>query len=226
MRCRIVGFGIGLAGAAMLLAGCGQKLEETQRELATATNELAAARAEAVAVKTQMQTKVEELQQNVSKLAEEKADTEKQMQSIKTELEQKLEEEQAKAKALEQEKANMESELKVLADQIAQVNQKLADLSNTHATTVSHLQAMRVEYVKLTDQKAALEAKLHDLKALKGQISVVKQELHERKVEELKRLDRAEFAMGNHGYLMKEGAWAVTRTSGKYPLNQEMFRGQ
>ena len=46
------------------------------------------------------------------------------------------------------------------------------------------------------------------------------------KVEERKRLDRAEFAMGNHGFLMKEGVWAVARTPGKYPLSQEMYREQ
>jgi chromosome segregation ATPase len=148
------------------------------------------------------------------------------MQTVKTELAQKLEEEQLKAKALEQEKITMENQVKSLTDQIAQVNQKLTDLQNTHATTVSHLQAMREEYVKLTDQKTALEAKLHDLKALREQVVVVKQELHEKKVEERKRLDRAEFAMGNHGYLMKEGTWAVARTPGKYPLNQEMYRNQ
>ena len=65
---------------------------------------------------------------------------------------------------------------------------------------------MREEYVRLTNEKAALEAKLHDLKALKEQMSVVKQELHQKKVEERKRLDRAEFAMGNHGFLMKDGS--------------------
>lgn len=226
MRGNIVKLGIGLVGVAMLVAGCGQdqKLEETQRQLATATNEVVAARAETSEVRTQMQAKVDELQQNISKLTTEKADTEKQMQSLKTDLEQKLQEQQSKTDALQQDKSNMTAELKVLTDQIAQVSQKLADLGKTHATTVSHLQAMREEYVKLTDEKAMLEGKLHNLKALKGQITVVKQELHEKKVEELKRLDRAEFAMGNRGYLLKEGSWTVARTPGSYPLSQELYR--
>src|ERR1041385_8059964 len=148
MKPSIVRLGIGLVGAAMLLSGCGsdQKLEETQRQLATATNEVAAARAETSQVKTQMQAKVDELQQNITKLTEEKADTEKQMSSLKTEMEGKQQQLQSKVDALEQEKTNMTSELKVLSDQIAQVNQKLTDLANTHATTVAHLQAMREEY--------------------------------------------------------------------------------
>jgi chromosome segregation ATPase len=229
MRCKVAGLGMGLIGAAMLLAGCGQdqKLQETQQQLTTATNDLAVARAETSDVKTQMQAKVDELQQNISKLTEEKADADKQMQSLKADLEQKVQLEQTKVETLEQDKTNMTSELKVLSDQLDQVNQRLADLQKTHATTVAHLQAMREEYVTLTNQKAALEAKLNDLVALKAQITVVKQEIHAKKVEELKRLDRAEFAMGNHGYLLKEGSWmTVTQTPGSYPLSQELYRDQ
>ena len=85
---------------------------------------------------------------------------------------------------------------------------------------------MREEYVKLTDEKAVLEAKLHNLKALKEQIHVVKQELHQKKVEERQRLDRAEYAMGNHGYLFKDGSWVVERAPGSYPLSQEIYRQQ
>jgi hypothetical protein len=55
---------------------------------------------------------------------------------------------------------------------------------------------------------------------------VVKAELHQKKVEELKRLDRAEFAMGNHGYLLKDGSWVVERAPGNYPLNQDLYRVQ
>jgi chromosome segregation ATPase len=230
--------GIGLVGAAMLLAGCGsgKKLEETQRELATAYDEVVAARAETSEVRTQMQAKVDELQQNITKLTEEKADTEKamsslkaetekQISSLKTEMESKQQQLQVRVDTLELDKTNMTSELTVLSQQLAQVNQKLADLGNTHATTVAHLQAMREDYVKLTSEKAALETKLHDLKALKEQISVVKQELHQKKVEESKRLDRAEFAMGNHGFVLKDGTWQVReREPGKYPLSQELYR--
>jgi chromosome segregation ATPase len=228
MRSHVVTFGIGLIGAAVLLVGCGQdqKLEETQRQLSTATNELAAARTETSQVKTQMQAKVDELQQNVAKLTAEKADTEKKAQSAQADLEQKVQEQQARVGTLEQDKANMATELKVLTTQIEQVSQQLSDLQKTHATTIAHLQAMREEYVKLTNDKAALEAKLHDLKSLKEQIVVVKQEQHQKKIEELKRLDRAEFAMGNRGFLLKEGAWTVTRTPGSYPLNQELYREQ
>ena len=228
MRVNAVAMGIGVAGAVMLLAGCGrdEKLQETQQQLTTATNELAAARAEAVEVKTQMQVKVDELQQDISKLTQEKADTEKQMDSLKADLEQKLTEQRSKVHSLETDKANLTTELESLNNQIADVNQKLADLTKTHAQTVSHLQALREEYVKLTTEKAVLEARLHDLRALKEQISVVKLELHRKKVEELQRLDRAEFAMGNHGYLLKEGSWSVARTPGSYPLNQDLYRVQ
>lgn len=228
MKFNVVAMGIGVTAAVVLLAGCGrdEKLQETQQQLTTATNELAAARAEAVDIKTQMQAKVDVLQQNITKLTQQKADTEKQMESLKADLERKLQEQQSKVQSLETDKANLTSDVKSLNDQIADVNQKLADLTKTHEQTVTHLQAMREEYVKLTAEKAVLEAKLHDLKALKEQIVVVKNELHEKKVEELKRLDRAEFAMGNHGYLLKEGSWVTERTPGSYPLNQDLYRVQ
>src|SRR5882724_498527 len=228
MKRDVIGFGIGMLGAALLLAGCGsdQKLEQTQQRLATATNELVAARTETSTVKTQMQAKVDELQQTISKLTDEKADTEKKMASLKTDMDSQLQQKQAAVDALTQDKSNMTSELKVITDQLADVNQKYADLEKTHATTVAHLQAMRDEYVRLNNEKVALEAKLHDLKALKEQIVVVKQELHQKRVEESKRLDRAEYAMGNHGYFVKDGYIVVERTPGSYPLNQELYRPQ
>jgi chromosome segregation ATPase len=228
MRFNLAARGLGVVGAVLLLVGCGQnqKLQETQQQLTTATNELATARAEAIEVKTQMQVKVDELQQNISKLTQEKADTEKQMESMKADLEQKLQEQQSKVHSLETDKQNLTADVKTLDDQIADINQKLADLTQTHAQTVTHLQAMREEYVKLTAEKAALEAKLHDLKALKEQIVVVKNELHQKKVEEMKRLDRAEYAMGNHGYLLKDGSWVTERTPASYPLNQDLYHLQ
>jgi chromosome segregation ATPase len=232
MKRKFMWMGIGMAGAAMFLAGCGdQKLEQTQQQLATATNELAAARAETSTVKTQMQAKVDELQGTISKMTDEQADTEKKIASLQADIDSqrqqfqaKLQDEQTKVDAFTQDKTNMTSELKVITDQLADVNQKYADLEKTHATTVAHLQAMREEYVRLNNEKVALDAKLHDLKALQEQITVVKQELHQKKVEESKRLDRAEYAMGNHGYFVKDGSLVVARTPGSYPLNQELYR--
>ena len=201
--------------------------------MAAATNELAAARAETSTVKTQMAAKVDELQQTILKLNDDKADVEKQVASLKADMESqrqqfqsKLQDEEATVATLTQDKTNMTSELKVSTEQLADVNQRYADLEKTHATTVAHLQAMREEYVRLNNEKIALDAKLHDLKALKEQITVVKQELHQKKVEESKRLDRAEYAMGNHGYFVKDGAIVVARTPGSYPLNQELYRPQ
>jgi chromosome segregation ATPase len=205
----------GALGAVLLLAGCGrqaeEKLELTQRQLTTVSNQLVEARSETADVKTQMQAKISELQQTVLKLTEEKADTEKKMMSLRSEVDKA----QQQIAALEQEKT-------ALTGQIGDVSRKLADLEHTHAMTVAHLQAMREDYVKLTNQMNVLEAKLHDLKALKEQIYVVKQDLHEKKVAERKRLDRAESAMGNHGYFVRNGAVVTARTPGKYPLNQEM----
>lgn len=231
MKCKFMWMGIGMVGAALILAGCGdQKLEQA---LNTATNELAVARAETTTVKTQMEAKVDEMQQTISKLTDDKAEDDKKIASLNTDIasqqqqyQSKLQEEQSQIDALTQDKTNMTSELKVLTDQIADVDQKYTDLEKTHATTVAHLQAMRDEYVRLNNEKVALEAKLHDLKALKQQITVVKQEIHEKKVEEGKRLDRAEYAMGNHGYFVKDGTVVVARTPGNYPLSQELYRPQ
>ena len=227
MTRRFVGLGMGLMGGLLLLVGCNnQKLEETQQQLTTATNELAATRVEVAEVKTQMQVRVAELQRNISTLTEEKADTEKKMAAVKADLEQKIQQQQVKIEGLEEDKTNMTSELQVLTGQIEAVNQKLGALEKTHAQTITHLQAMREEYVKLTNDKAALEAKLHDLKSLKEQIRVVKQDMYKSKVEERKRLDRAEFAMGNRGYLLRDGSWVVEKAPGSYPFNQELYRQQ
>jgi chromosome segregation ATPase len=224
----MVTVGIGLVSAVMLLAGCGQdrKLQETQQQLTTATNELAAARVEVAEARTQMQVKVSELQQNISKLTAEKTDAENRMEVLKTDLEQKLDAERTKVRSLESDNSSLTAQMVSLNDQLADTNRKLTDLRNTHAQTISHLQAMREDYVRLTAQKAVLEAKLHNLKALKDQITVVKLELHQKKVEELQRLDRAEFAMGNHGYLLRDGSWVVERRPGNYPLNQDLYRVQ
>ena len=70
---------------------------------------------------------------------------------------------------------------------------------------------MREEYVKLTAEKAALEAKLHDLKALKEQITVVKQELHQKKVEELQAAGSGGVRHGQPRLFVKDGSW-VDRT--------------
>ncbi|HVM60117.1 MAG TPA: hypothetical protein VMV72_04555 [Verrucomicrobiae bacterium] len=228
MKGNMVIAGISFVGAMMLLAGCGQdqKLQQTEQQLTVATNELAEVRAEVADVKTQMQVRVNELQQDISKLTQEKSATETQMQSIKTELQQKLDAEQSKSRALEAQNSDLTAQLKSVNDQLTDVNQKLADLTKTHETTVAQYQAMREDYVNLTTQKAVLEARLHDLKALKSQIVVVKNELHQKRVEELKRLDRAEYAMGNHGFLLKDGSWVVERTPSHYPLNQDLYRMQ
>jgi chromosome segregation ATPase len=228
MRSKVVSVGIGLVSAVALLAGCGQdqKLQQTQQQLTTATNELAAARVEVAEVRTQMQVKVNELQQNISKLAAEKTDVENKMESLKVDLEQKLDAERTKVQSLESDNSSLTAQTKSLNNQLADINQKLTELQNTHAQTVSHLQAMREDYVRLTTEKAVLEAKLHNLKALKDQITVVKLELHQKKVEELQRLDRAESAVGNHGYLLRDGSWVVERRPSSYPLNQDLYRVQ
>ena len=219
MNARIMGLMLGALSAVMLLAGCGreteQKLAQTQQQLAAATNEIAATRAELAEVRTKMEAQVFDLKQTVLKLTGDKADAEKQVLSLKSELEKTQQQ-------FQQEKADLTGKLNAVTDRLTEVGRKLTDLEKTHATTVAHLQAMRDEYVKLTNEKNALESMLHDLKALTEQVRVVKQEIHAKKVEERKRLDRAEFAMGNHGFLLKNGSWVTPRTPGKYPLTQEI----
>jgi chromosome segregation ATPase len=219
MPSKIIGLVAGAVGALVLLVGCGreteQKLEQTQQQLAAATNEIAAARAEIVDVRTQMEAQVTELQATVAKLTDEKAAAEQQVTSLESEL-------ASTQQQFRRDKADLTGQLNDVTDRLAEVDRKLADLEKTHATTVAHFQAMREEYVKLTNEKIALESMLHDLRALQQQERVVKQEMHAKKVEERKRLDRAEFAMGNHGYLLKNGSWVTTRVPGKYPLTEEL----
>jgi chromosome segregation ATPase len=223
MNTKIIGLIMGMLGVILLSAGCGreteQKLTETQQQLAAATNELASTRAELAEVRTKMEAQVSGLKATVAKLTDEKAQAEKTAASLQGELE-------STQQQYQQEKAELTGRLKEVTQRLTEVDRKLADLEKTHATTVTHLQAMRDEYVKLTNEKNALEAMLHDLKSLNEQVRAVKQEMHAKKVEERKRLDRAEFAMGNHGYLLKEGSWVMTRTPGNYPLTQEIHFAQ
>lgn len=138
MKGRIVTAEIGLVSAVTLLAGCGQdqRLQETQRQLTTATNELAAVRFEVAEVKTQMQVNVNELQQKISKLTPEKTDVEKKMDELKADLEQKLDAERTKIHSLESDNSNLTAKTKSLNDQLADTNQRLTDLQNTHAQTI------------------------------------------------------------------------------------------
>ncbi|HUI06757.1 MAG TPA: hypothetical protein VL486_07100 [Verrucomicrobiae bacterium] len=209
----------GALSAVILLSGCGreteQKLEQTQQQLAAATNEIAATRAELAEVKTKMEAQVSDLKQTVAKLSDEKADAVKKASVLQSEL-------ASTQQQFQRERADLTGKLKEVTDRLTEVDQKLADLEKTHATTVAHLQAMREEYVKLTNQKNALEAMLHDLRSLKEQIRIVKQDMYNQRVAERKRLDRAEYAMGNHGYLLKNGSWVAPRVPGKYPLTQEI----
>ena len=125
---------------------------------------------------------------------------------------------------MEKQNEKLTADIKTVNQQLAGVNQKLADLEKTHATTVGHLTAMREDYVALTKEKVSLESRLHDLTALKEQLQLVKQEIYQRKVDERKRLDRAEAALGNGGFLMKSGTWSAPHYSGKYPLTEDIHR--
>lgn len=145
-----------------------------------------------------------------------------QLASAQIEVERK----QARIDELEKKNAALDSEIGVVSGQLRDVEQKLAALDATHRDTVGNLVAMREDYVKLTKEKTALEAKLHDLKALREQVRAVKAELHAQKVAERQRLDRAATALGNGGFMMKEGAWvSMPRPrTGKYPISQEIGR--
>jgi chromosome segregation ATPase len=196
------------------------RLTLTQQQLTTASNDLASARNEIAAVRTEMHSQVDRLQQSVTELTADKAQAKEQIETLSDALAGT----RAELENLTRDKQRLTAEIAAVSDQLALVERNLAELEKTHATTVNHLTAMREEYVVLTKQKAALEAKLSDLKALKAQIREVKREMHERKVAELKRLDRAEMAMGNRGFLMKDGEWMVTPTTGRYPLIQDIHR--
>src|SRR5579862_1431510 len=224
--------GVGTISAVLLL-GCGNgpELEQTRQQLTDASNSLVAARTEVVNVKTQMQVKVEELNGTITKMTDQQAESDKRVGSLQADLENQRQKDQAQLKelqaqvdALSLDKTNMSNELKVLGVQLGDLNRQYTDLQKTHATTVQHLQAMRDEYARLNNEKVALEAKMHDPQALKQQMVIVKQEIHQKKIEESKRLDRAEAAMGNHGYFMKDGTEVVEKTPGSYPLNQELYR--
>ena len=213
--------------ATQQLTEANQKIDATTEQLKTVSNDVLVARVETVNVKTQMEAKVEQLQQQVTTINSEKEKIQAQAQELTTKLDatkHDLEQEQAKVDGLEKQNQKLTAEIQSVNQQLAGVNQKLANLEKTHATTVGHLTAMREDYVALTKEKVSLESKLHDLTALKEQLQIVKEEIYQRKVDERKRLDRAEAAMGNAGFVMKNGNWSAPRYSGKYPLTEDIHR--
>lgn len=182
-------------------------------DMTVAHNELNETRAQLTQVERSAAEEQERSQHLLSTLTN-------QLAAAQVEVEQK----QSRVDDLEKQNSALNSEIDVVAGQLDKVKQQLTALENTHESTVNNLRAMREDYVALVAQRAALEAKLHDLKALRAQIRAVKDELHAMKVAERARLERAETALGNGGFVMKEGSWvSIPRTpAGKFPLTEEI----
>jgi myosin protein heavy chain len=215
------------------------ELSSTHTQLVATSNQLVSAEQAVTDAKTAAQAKAEEarlLQQNVEQLETEKRAVEQQLQqatdrtaelsrnldTARAEIEQK----NASVESLEKTRNALDAQLAALNHQLAAVQKSLADLDAQHTTTVGHLKAMREDYVKLTTEKELLEAKMNDLDELSAQVRVVKNNLHQAKVNEQQRLDRAETVMGNAGFLMKQGEWQVARQPGKYPLATDIKRDE
>jgi chromosome segregation ATPase len=215
-----------LAAAVIVLAVVLVKTRQAANERAIeASNEVAAAHVETTSVKEQMREKAAEFEQKVSSLATEKAQAEEQVQALTNQLtvvQLKLQQEQEKVSELEQETQRQAAEIQVATNRLAATEEKLSAVEESHKTALGHLAAMRQEYVMQAQEKAAMEAKLHNLGALKQQIHTVKLEMHNQKVAEWKRLDKTQAALGNGGFLMKSGHWVVAPTPGKFPLTQEI----
>lgn len=197
------------------------------RQLALASNDVAAAQRQIAEIKTQMQAKVDTLAADVEKLTGEKAIADAGLLALSNQLDaarHELRQEREKAATFARESDSLAGQVQTLTNRVIAVENSLWALRQTHATTVRHLTAMREDYVALTRDKAALEAKLRDPDALRSQLRAVKQEQHARKVEERHRLDRAETALGNAGFLMKRGQWVSAPTPGRYPLIQDIRR--
>lgn len=217
-----------LAVAVITLSALFYRSEQSARQnQMIASNEVAAARAEVATVRAEMELQVGELHRQIATLDADRARDAQQLETLTNELNgarDALEQTKGKLEAAENEGARLAAEIEAVSNQLVNVEQKLAELQKTHEVTLGHFTAMREDYVRLTGERAQLEAKLHSLKALKAQINVVKQELHAQKVVERQRLDRAEKALGNGGFLMKDGQWARAPTPGDYPLTGEIHR--
>lgn len=196
--------------------------QAAQKQIADARADAAARSNEVVAAQTQ----IAQLQQSAT---EERARTEQLLGTLTNQLaaaQTEAQEKQTRIDELEKKGGALESEIDVVTRQLMDVDGKLADLEQVHEGTVENLKAMREDYVRLTKEKATLEAKLHNLKALKEQIRVVKEELHAQRVAESQRIERAQTALGNGGFVMKGGTWVSVPKgpAGKFPLTQEIGR--
>jgi chromosome segregation ATPase len=200
-----------------------------REQLTAVSNEVTAARTETGGVKAQMGEQAAASELKISALTAEKAQAEEQIQQLTNQLsvvQLKLQEEQQKVGELEQETQRQSAQIGTITNQLVTAQQELTALGESHKVALGHLAAMREEYVVQAQEKAALDAKLHNLGALKEQIHVVKVEMHNQKVTEWKRSDRAGLALGNGGFLLKEGKWVATPAApsspGKFPLTQEI----
>ncbi len=204
------------------------ELSEANEILASTQENLEKVQAELNNVSTNMLDQVEQLKNAVSVITEEKSQMLAQMQVFSQNVEElkgKLQQEQDRARLLEKQNNKLSAEKDALSQRLVGVNQKLTALENTHTTTVGHLTAMREEYVTLIKEQAELKAKLTDINALRAQMREVRKSHFSEKRKENNRIDRVERAMGNGGFLMKQGQWvSAPRRTVQYPLVQDIRR--
>jgi len=203
--------------------------QAAQKQIADAQAEAVAKGNEVVAAQQQLADAHAQLTQLQQGAVEERARTEQLLGTLTNQLVAAQTEAQAKQTRideLEKKGGALESEIDVVTRQLMDVDAKLAQLETVHEGTVENLKAMREDYVRLSKEKTVLEAKLHNLKALKEQIRVVKEELRAQRIAESQRIERAQTALGNGGFVMKGGTWISVPKgpAGKFPLTQEIGR--
>jgi len=202
------------------VAGLQKQLDETNSQLQRAQTEIES-------VKRRMQAEVDQLQQSLAVVREEKSGLEEHWKSATTELADvrgELEKRQVNERTLSATTQKLQATLDAVSQELTETKQSFATLQEEHSTTIKHLTAIRDDYVKLNKEYADLVAKWNDLQSLQAQIAAVKRALHAEKVAQRDRDNRAGMALGNRGYFMKGGSWTKPQETGKFPLNEGIYR--
>lgn len=117
------------------------------------------------------------------------------------------------------EKAWLQDELKTATGELAKtgrdlrtcegkldfVNKKILALRGNNATLIRAKQGLEYKIVLLQEEKRVVEAKLRSLRELKKAIREIKIGMRKEKIRQQKESDKWETALGNHGFLTKDG---------------------
>src|SRR3989338_3380668 len=96
-------------------------------------------------------------------------------------------------------------DLRVSQGKLAFVNQKIILLKGSNNTLIRAKQGLEYKISRLQEEKRIMDAKLHSLSELKKAIRDIKAQMRSERIRQRQEADKWETALGNHGFLTKDG---------------------